>query len=139
MAVTYQILARRGVVYVRFEGKAVVAESFDALARLARDPEYRPDHSQLIDLTGVTDVELDYVELFKLHARKAEMFESNNGHMLVVYVAPTEVSLGLANLITRSWDGVKGLTNRIAQNEAEALDILGLPHGSIAMLIGEEA
>ncbi|OWU83879.1 hypothetical protein ATO6_15795 [Oceanicola sp. 22II-s10i] len=138
MPVTYRILPRRGLVYVRFEGHARVAESFEALGRFAQDPLFRPGLAQLIDLSAVTGFEPDYVALFRLHAQKTEMFVPQAAETVNVYIAPTEPAQRLSHQILKSWQGIPGLVHRVVASETEALHILGLDARSIAALMAEE-
>jgi len=137
MPVTYRILPNRGLVYVRFTGHARVEDSFAALARFATDPAFRPELAQLIDLSGVTGFESDYMELFRLHAAKAGVFTPprGGGNTLTVYIAPGEVHLRLAREVQKSFDGLPGLIHRLTRSEAQALEVLGLPERSVAELM----
>lgn len=135
MPVTYCILPSRNLVVVRFSGHALVSDSYEALAAFARDPDFRPGLNQIIDLTGVTGFDPDYLALIRVQAAKASVFEVTGPETLNVYIAPTDVAGRLVTLILRSWNGIPGIRHSVAGSEDEALDILGLTERSVAELI----
>jgi len=58
---------------------------------------------------------------------------------LVVYIAPTRVAMTLAQLAMRSWDGNDKIIVRLQQDEAGALNLLGLRHRTVAELLKADA
>ena len=126
MPVQFRILSERGLVYVQYAGHAGVQEGFEAFAAYLMHPEYRPGQKQLVDLSAVTDLEQDFPRLFELQAGKAAAFMAGMDPVLLVYLAPTEISLKMARLIQRSWEGLDGAIVRVATDWDGAMDILGL-------------
>jgi len=139
MPVTYRIFPQRNLVYVRFEGHALVADSFAALGAFAQDPDFRPGLNQLIDLTAVTGFQPDYLEVFRLQAAKAGIFRPAQQQSLSVYIAPGGAPLRLVRQILKSWEGIPGITHSVAESEAQALEILGMPEESVAQLMEQPA
>lgn len=139
MALSFRILPRRGLVYVRFSGHIRTADSAAALEAFAADPDFRYGLRQLIDLTEVTGFDADYVALLKVHAKKAEVFRPTEAETLTVYIAPGDIALRLSRHILKSWDGIPGMVHRVVRDEAQALHILGLNHDSVKRFIDEEA
>lgn len=135
MSVTFRILANRGLVYIRYSGRMTVAESDRAVAVYLADRAYAPGQKQLLDLTGVTEWERDFPRLLALQARKAEAFYDPVAPVFVVAVAPTPLTQKVADFISRSWDGIDGITYRVAETEADALDLLGQPERAVGTLL----
>lgn len=137
MAVSFHILPRHGLVYVRYEGFADLDESMRAFAEYARHPGARPGQKQLVDLSAVTDFDLDYAKLMALQAQKAGVFAATPAETLIVYLAPTEVSRTMAHLVRRSWEPFTAVVPVIAESEAEALELLGAGNSRLSELLEE--
>lgn len=135
MAIDVRILPCRGLVVVRYTGTILVADTMAAFAAYMQHPDYAPGQKQLIDLTCVTGFEQDYVKIMQMQARKADAFLGAGAHVLMVYLAPARDMLGLARLVTRSWEGHDGVTCLVQQDEAAALELLGMPERSIGALM----
>ena len=130
MPVTFKIFRERGLVFVKYEGFAHLYESFQAFGAYAAHPDFRPGQKQLVDLSGVTGVEKDYVKLFALQARKADVFLGSGAQTLLVYYAPTKLSAGLAESVLKSWEPSGAVIPLVQSDQAEALQILGQPERS---------
>ncbi len=126
MTISVRILPELSLVYIRYSGLALVQEGTDAFAAYLRHPDFRPGQRQLVDLSEVTEVERDFPRLFRLQAEKAAAFMGQQHPVMLVYLAPNEISLGMAQLIERSWQGLDGVLVRVATNLRDATDILGL-------------
>ena len=136
MSLTFQILPERGLVYVRYDGTALIDQSAQVFASYAAHPDFARGQRQLVDLSGVTGFERDYVRLFELQMKKADVFTRDTSQTLMVYYAPHETALKMANLIVRSWDGIEGAFPRIVgTSEADALQVLGEPERSFRDLL----
>lgn len=135
MAIDVRILPSRGLVVVRYSGTILIADTMVAFAAYMRHPDYAPGQKQLIDLTHVTAFEQDYVKVMQMQAKKAEAYLGNGAHVLMVYLAPANDTLGLAQLVARSWDGLDGVTCLLQQDEAAALDLLGISERSVSALM----
>jgi hypothetical protein len=135
MPVSFKIFRDRGLVYVKYEGFALLDESARTFAAYAAHPEFRPGQKQLVDLAGVTGIEKDYVKLFALQARKADVFLGSGAQTLLVYYAPTPVSFAMAESVLRSWEPSGAVIPLVQQDEAEALEILGQPERSFEELL----
>ena len=127
MPVSFRILPERGLVYVRYTGRAAVADSTTAFAQYAAHPDFAPGQKQLVDLSGVTDMERDFPALMAHQAQKAAAFMPAGAQALMVYFAPTEIAQRMARTILRSWDGIDAVAAVLTEDEAQALSILGLP------------
>lgn len=135
MPVRFQILPKHGLVYVRYDGFARFEDTNSVFARYASDPEARPGQKHLVDLSRMTGMERDFVKLMEMQAKKADVFMGTGQQTLMVYYAPTPVSLELAHIILRSWEPVDMVIARIQEEETKALTLLGLKVQTFADLL----
>ncbi|WP_254656006.1 hypothetical protein [Wenxinia marina] len=131
---TFRIFPERGLVYVRYEGFADLDGTAEAFAAYAAHPDFRPGQRQLVDLSGVTGFDRDFVKLIRLQAQKAGEFGTGATQTLIVYYAPTAESREMAALIQRSWAHIPSVVTRVQETEAGTLEVLGEPERSFAEL-----
>ncbi|WP_407492900.1 hypothetical protein [Pseudooceanicola sp. MF1-13] len=134
MPLKYAIHGDLNLVYVRYWGVTNVAETMEVFGQYSADPEYHPDQRHLVDLREVVEYERSFPELMKLQARKADTVTRSRAPTMMVYHAPTRISLTMARSILKSWDGLGAVVGRIAQSEAEALSMLGVDEENFANL-----
>lgn len=136
MSPTFQILPERDLVFVRYVGTVLIAQSARAFGEYAAHKDFAPGHRQLVDLSQITGYERDYARMFDLQMRKADVFVKDATQTLMVYYAPTEIALTLATLIARTWDSVPGTCPRIVRtSEADALQLIGEPETTFDALL----
>ncbi|GHE02384.1 hypothetical protein U879_20215 [Defluviimonas sp. 20V17] len=135
MSVSFTILPRRGLVYVRYEGFVHPDDTQKALAAYSRHPDRAPGQKQLVDLAAVTGYDADYARILQIQAQKAETFLEQGRQTVLVYYAPTRIAHEMAAIVRRSWEGLDGIVMRTAGTEAEALEILGQPECSLTELL----
>lgn len=138
MALTFQIMPQRGLVYVRYTGHLLFKDSIEAVAEYARHPDAHPGQKQLVDLAAVTGYERDFTALMKIQASKAEIFTGGRTETLIVYHAPTDLAQELARIIEKSWADVPGVVISIQTSEEETLSILGQRETSFTALLKQE-
>jgi hypothetical protein len=139
MAVSYRILSEHALVYVRYEGMAGLDDGFKAFEAYLRDPLCRPGQKQFIDLSGVTEIERDFPQLMAFQAFKALQFVAPAQQTLLVYFAPSKISQIMANLSLRSWAGFDHVAARMMEDEAAAMEFLGLRERRIAALLAQSS
>lgn len=127
MSISFQIIRDRGVVLARLSGQVRIEECVDAAAAYARHPETRPTQPVLIDLTAVTGYETDYVKILQAMARLPEYLWHRGTERLLVCLAPHALSRQISAAAARAILEIPEGIARIAQTEADALEILGLP------------
>lgn len=137
MPVTFRILPKHGLVYVRYEGQARLIDTTTAFAAYTVHPEFRPGQKQLVDLSAITGWDGDFLELMKIQAQKAEAFRGVGAQTMMVYYAPTKTSLDLAKIALQSWDGLDGVITLVQQSELGTLALLGLAERSFEQLLQE--
>lgn len=135
LPVSFRILPRLGVVYIRYEGLAGMQEGIDAFSAYMRHPDCRPGQRQLVDLSPVTELERDFAGLMKFQAIKADQFQRAGPTTLVAYVAPHAPARKLADFAARAWAGQSHVQPRVFEEEAGALGFLGLAGRSIAEIL----
>lgn len=134
MAVSYEIIPEIGIVYVRYWGVAEFHDTIETFARFAQDPQFSPHLKHLVDLAGVVEYDRNYPELMKLQAGKVDTLSMGAGPSYLIYYAPTRISQSMARMILKSWDGLSSIVGRMATDEGEALEMLGVPQRSFADL-----
>lgn len=134
MPLKYTIHQAVNLVYVQCWGNVTLAESMESLGQYSGDPAFRPEQRQLIDLKDVTQYERSYPEMMKLQARQVDIVSLSRMPTMLVYHAPTPMCVAMARMALKSWDGLSTIVGRIAQNEAEALSMLGIDGHSFADL-----
>ena len=86
----------------------------------------------------MTDLEQDFVRLFEFQAGKAAAFMKGRAPILLIYYAPTEISLRLARSVQRSWEGLDGAIVRVITEWDAAADILGLRPEQLDLMVRRE-
>ncbi|SPF80767.1 hypothetical protein [Pseudoprimorskyibacter insulae] len=135
MPVDYKIIPQQGVVFVRYSGFARMEETGRALGQYLQDPSYVPGQKQLVDLSEVTEVEHNFPQLMEMQARKLDIFLSDKGQTLIAYHAPNDISLGMSEMILKSWDGISGIVARVFRTEEDCLQFLGVDAVTFTALV----
>ena len=127
MPVTYQILPRHNLVYVRYSGAMMVEDSLKAFDAYARDPNARPGQRHLVDLSRITDMERDFARIMQLQATKGAELAMRETETLMVYFANTSLSLRAAALAKNGWSVSQGVIAVVFEREDAVMSALGLP------------
>lgn len=135
MPLTFRILPDMALVYVQYSGAVCPRDTMQVFGDYVKHPDFRPGQKQLVDLRYVTKVELDYPELIKMQAKKAEGFHVPGAPTLVAYLAGPPATLRAARAIQRSWDGTSDVIARIFTEESDALGFLGLPQTDLQSIL----
>ena len=135
MPTSFEILKRRGLVYIRHSGIATFEESQTALGQCAAHPDFDPSHKHLVDCRDVIRFERDYARLMALQAQIADVVIPHQSETLLVFLATTQVAREVATLVQQSWEGSGTVIPRGVQNEADALAFLGQPETRIADML----
>jgi lipid A disaccharide synthetase len=134
MPVSFQIYPSRGLVLARFVGHILLEDCLTSAKAYAEHPDANPTQNQLIDLTGVTSYEHDFVRIMSTMAQLPDHLLRSGAEPMVVYIAPSRVAQEITTLVMRSMSGVMGLVVRVVETEAQALEILGVPERAVAFL-----
>ncbi len=135
MSISYQIIPKYGVVYVRYQGQANFKDTMAAFSQYAQDPDFQPGQKQIVDFSEITGWDENYVELMKTQALKAEAFVGTQAQTLIVYYAPTDLSQKIAQLSLQSWDPFPFVVPIVQDTEKDTLAILGLPHDAMKSML----
>lgn len=135
MALTFQILPERGIVYVKYTGFLRLSESFDRLAEYRASPDYSPAQKHLVDLTEITDFERDFTKIMQLQATKIEMVANDITPTILTYYAPTKIGQAAARTALKSWEGLPHVVPLMAKTESQALSLIGAGVESLDALL----
>ncbi|MFA8384031.1 MAG: hypothetical protein ACEPO2_00270 [Pelagibaca sp.] len=131
MPATYQILPSHNLVYVRYSGAMMVADSLKAFGAYASDPAARPGQRHLIDLSRITDMERDFARIMQLQATKGAELAMRETETLMIYFANTPLSLRSAALAKNGWSASQGVIAVVLEREDAVMTALGLPFQTI--------
>lgn len=134
MPVSFKILPQRQLALFTYSGFVGLAESRDAIGACARHPDHKPWMRQLCDLSLVTGVERNFIELLKMQAKIVEDLLAVGQELVVLFYAPTRAGQELAQMARKSWEGLDAVIVLIQDHEAETLALLGVPERSLAEL-----
>jgi len=135
MPVTFRLIPELGLVFVRYEGHAVIEDTAAAFADYVRSPGFAPGQKQFVDLSEVTSMKTDYADLMDLQVQKAFALVGRGVQTLIAYHAPTPETLEIARLSQRSWEGIDAVIPRVFTRRAEALAFLGIAECSFARVM----
>jgi len=126
LASFYQILPEHSLIYASYSDTVVTDEYLRVVNGVMDHPDFRVEFKQLIDLTELKEIRLDYVKVMKAQARMADLIANARCDILSVVVAPTPVALEAAKMVLRSWDGQDTpVVRRIVSDMSKAAILLG--------------
>ncbi|MGY6549558.1 MAG: hypothetical protein ACXIU7_11225 [Roseinatronobacter sp.] len=137
MPVTVQIVPRYALVLITYGGVVGLQETLTALQRCAASSEFRPWFPHLLDLRRVIDYERNMAGFIEMQAKAIDILPligSAGVEFRMILLAPDGAGRGMAELIRRTWEGLGQARVLIAEDEAGAMDLLGLPRMPIAQL-----
>ena len=136
----FKIFPEHNLVYVRYWGRASIADYLSVVVGYTSHPDFNPNRKILVDLTGLTDIERDYAAIMQLQAKIAEYAMHTPDDILSVVVAPSPVALEAAKLVFQSWESLDSpVVRRIAPNMQEAAGFLGIGHEALDGILSEIA
>ena len=135
MALTFRILPKHNLVYVKYTGHMSIADSYAKLAEYQNHPEYSPDQRHFVDLSEATSYDTDATALMKMQAEKTEVITSGQGPLILAYFAPHEVAMAAARATLRSWEGLDHVVPVLCDTVDAMFDVLGLPVDSLDDLL----
>ena len=112
-----------------------MGEVAETLERFAKEPESNDLHRHLVDFSGVTSYDENYVKIIEMQAKLAGVFVGDLTQWIFAYYAPTTVGREMANYGIRAWSGVSQVVIRMTTTESDSFDVLGLPERSIDALL----
>jgi len=116
MPAEYQIDRAKGIVFSRAHGVTTAADYTAHGQRLRADPDFRPDHRQLWDLSGITKSNVAFDELSEM--ARIDIFAPTARRAVL---ARNDVSFGLARMfqMLRETKGETGI--RVFRDRDEAM------------------
>lgn len=132
MPVHFTVYPTRGFVLARFTGHILMADCLSSAKAYTEHPDYNPLQNQLIDLSGVTSHERDFVRMMSTLAAMPDHLLKPGTYPLIIYIAPTEVAKEITSFVLRSMAGLDRTPVRVVECESQALEILGQPERQLA-------
>jgi hypothetical protein len=126
MPVSFRILPQCNLVEVTYVGTVSIGQTRQSMQDYLAHPDFRPGQMQLVDFTRISGLGSDMPEFLAFMAEVAGMLPFELTDHMLVYIAPTPAAREVAMKVARSWDGIAGVTVRIADSRTAALAILGL-------------
>jgi len=123
MSVEYHIDRERGVVFTRCGGTLTVADMRDIASQLRADPDFKPDHRQLIDLSQVDGMTASFDAIYRFAVYNGDPFSGSSRRAVV---APQPVLYGIARMYQGMREDKDRGTFRVYRTLAEAHDWLSL-------------
>ena len=137
MAITFRILPELNVVYVKYVGRPQMADAMKLFDAYMAHPDCKPGQKHFVDLSEVTGSASDYLNAMKFMARMADQISGSGPQTLLVCYAPNGAGQKTAELGKKSWSVAEHMVYRIMDDEAAALQFLGLPVGSISEMLAD--
>ncbi len=121
--VEYQIDRERAVVFTRCWGTLTLADMRDISARLRDDPDFKPDHRQLIDLSEVSGMTASFDAIYRFALFNGDPFSGSSRRAVV---APQHYMYGIARMYQGMREEKDQGRLRVFRTMAEAYDWLAL-------------
>lgn len=139
MPVSFRIIKNLGLVYMRYQGFARMSDSGKMFQSYIRHPDFKHGQKQLVDLSGMTGWDQDYVQMMQIQAQKADVFMGGGAQTLIVFYAPSDLSRHAAQLGMHTWESFLSVVPIVQETQADALAILGLPYPSFDNMLAQTA
>lgn len=134
MAVSFELIPSRGLVYVRYSDLAGIDETIEAAQSCMQHPDFKPGLRHLFDVSRVTEVDQDFAKFFGLQARLVEFYEQAEGDQLIAFYAPNPAGQVMARMAQKTWEPMPEMVIKTFVAEADALAFLGQPERSVKEL-----
>ena len=131
MAVTFELIPSRGLVYIRYSGFAGIDETLAAAQNFMHHPDFKPGLRHLFDVSHVTEVDQDFTKFFSLQAQLVDVYERVDGDQLIAFYAPGPEGQIMARMAQKTWEPMPEMVIKTFENEADALAFLGQPETSL--------
>jgi hypothetical protein len=120
MSVRYSIDVGRGVVHAAFGSRLADQDVQELIGRLLADPDFSPEHDQVVDTSEVTDLQLSSGAIIRLAETGSSSFTGRRA-----IVAPSPAVFGVARMFEMHRDS-GGDRLRVFRSMTEAHVWLGL-------------
>jgi hypothetical protein len=135
MAIRYAISRDLGLVYGQWSGTITLPQFFAVFEAFVSDPDYLPGRPELIDLSRVEDIDIDFNRMRRVLRMVNEQAPEVQVHTLTAIWAPTDMIFGLGRMYQQLAEMAEGIEVVVFREEAEVLDALSLPFESVAALL----
>lgn len=123
------------LVYERWWGQIDLDQFRDIFVTYLADRHYRPGRAELVDLSGVTRVDLDFQRIQVMLRTVNDQLPGQTVRTRSVVWAPDDETFATGRMYQQLADYAGGVSVDIHREEAEALAACGLEHASMADLL----
>lgn len=134
MPANFQLFEKYGLAYVKFWDHVSMEEVAACAERFANEPGSDAAYRHLVDFSGVTSYDSNYVKIIEMQAKLADVFDGDANQWIFAYYAPKKVGREMANYGIRAWDNVEKVVIRMTMTESDTFDVLGLGDVSFASI-----
>lgn len=103
-----------------------MAETMRAIEACATHPDFRPHFHHLVDFRAIEGIDADYAAFLALQANAIDLLLSVDHTPFVIYLATGPLSQRAARMAMKSWEGVSAIVVIMLEDEAAALELLGI-------------
>ncbi len=138
MPIEFSTSLELDLLFARWHGRVDFEQFEQNFVRYLGDAHYRPGRPELIDHSGITemDINLNYVK--SILRQVNEQAPGTLVKTRTVLYSPNETVYGIGRMYQTLADMADGIQVEVYQTEREALDALELPHSSIEQLLAAE-
>lgn len=133
MPARYLIFPSRDLLILQFHDHVTHEDYRRVIEASYADPDYRNGMRQLVDLSSMTSLAVDPVEIMKIEAGMIHYLFEMDTEQIVIAIAPHELSQRGIEMVRRSWEGLDlPIHFRLCIDVEQAAFLLGLPESFLA-------
>ena len=125
MGISYKYFPERFLMFIRLKGHVNQRDIFRYLSKFEKDAQWDRGCRELIDFSGLTDLDLSFEEMRAVRLRQETYYTSVREPVLCVIHAPEDTAFGMARMYQQLVSMTGDQVVQIANTEAEALSLLG--------------
>ncbi|MEJ6398686.1 hypothetical protein [Yoonia sp. 208BN28-4] len=138
MGASLRILKSRGIAVLRYWDHFTVQQGEDTLAAYHAHPDAAPGQKHLVDFSGVTSFDPEYVGVLALQAKTADIVLPEGFETILVMYAPNPTGLDMAVMVRKSWEHVPAVIPLIAETKQQAIEYLGQKENDLSLFFDTE-
>ncbi len=119
----------------RFTGVLTLSELLSGVAICRDSPHFDPGKPQLIDLTAVDEIDLDFDAMRRFVSALATEYAHNDRGISMIIATAGNHYYGASRQFELLSAGIQGFTVHVTASEQEALAALGLPDFTVDALL----
>lgn len=120
MSVDYEIQNDGAFVLARYWGAVSGLEVAEMFRRYQADPDFQIDRPHLADVSGVTESDAGFAEVFSLFSMFARFYATSDNPLRVAIYAPADLTFGIARIFQNLAEGSDRIETAIFKEMDEA-------------------